>query len=303
MTGAPATMPALTRMAVAGAGTMGVGIAYVYAVAGCDVWLIEPSAARQVAVRGILREAAASGVKRGKINDQQASRLEETIRIVGSPRDVPHGVDLIVETVPENPALKEAVLRELDALGPRILATNTSSISIDRLAAFAADPTRFLGMHFFNPVWSLPMVELVRGAATSEETLALARIFAEATGKATIVSRDIPGFATSRLDILHAMEAIRMVEDGVASAEDIDKGMMTAFRHPVGPLRLTDIVGLDVRLDIARYLARALGDRFAPPKLLEDMVARGDLGVKSGRGFYDWSDARYFVSSQTKSSS
>ncbi len=301
MADASATPLPLRQVAVVGAGTMGVGIAYVYAAATCEVWLVEPDPSRQVAVRGILREAAASGVSRGKLTADQAAALEDAVTIVGAPRDVPRHVDLIVETVPENPALKEAVLRELSALEPRILASNTSSISIDRLASVTADPSRFLGMHFFNPVWSLPMVELVQGAATSEQTLALARSFAEATGKTTIVSRDVPGFATSRLDVLCAMEAIRMVEDGVASAEDIDKAMTTAFRHPVGPLRLTDIVGLDVRLDIARYLGRALGDRFSPPRLLEDMVARGELGVKSGRGFYDWSDTRYFVSSQTKS--
>jgi 3-hydroxybutyryl-CoA dehydrogenase len=294
------TTTTLRRVAVAGGGTMGVGIAYVYAVAGCDVWLIEPSAERQTTVRAILRDAAKSGVSRGKITPDQAAALEEAIRIVSGPREVPREPDLIVETVPENPSLKEMVLRELSALDPRILATNTSSISIDRLAAFSADPSRFLGMHFFNPVWSLPMVELVRGAQTSEETLSLARSFAEATGKTTIVSKDVPGFATSRLDVLGAMEAIRMVEDGVASAEDIDKGMTTAFRHPVGPLRLTDIVGLDVRLDIALYLQKALGERFAPPKLLRDMVGRGELGVKSGRGFFDWSDTRYFVSSTSR---
>ena len=299
----PVTAPAPLRlMAVVGGGTMGVGIAYVYKVAGCDVWLVEPDATRQVTVRDILRRAASSGVARGKLTAEVAAAVQDEIRIVPAAGALPAGLDLIVETVPENPALKETVLRELGALDPRILATNTSSISIDRLAAMTPDPDRFLGMHFFNPVWSLPMVELVTGARTSPQALALARSFAEATGKTTIVSKDIPGFATSRLDVLSAMEAIRMLEDGVASAEDIDKAMTTAFRHPVGPLRLTDIVGLDVRLDIARYLSRALGDRFAPPQLLQDKVARGELGVKSGRGFYDWSDSRFFDAQTERSS-
>ncbi len=285
-----------STVAVVGAGTMGVGIAYVHAVGGADVLLVEPSADRRAAVRGILAEAAAAGLKRGKLTADAAARVETAIRIVPDTDDLPLGVDLIVETVPEQPALKERVLATLGALAPRILATNTSSVSIDRLAKVVPDPARFLGMHYFNPVWSLPMVELVRGAATAPETLATARGFAESAGKTTIVSRDVPGFATSRLDMLAAMEAIRMLEDGVASAEDIDKGQVVAFRHPVGPLRLSDIVGLDVRLDIALHLSSLLGERFAPPRLLRDMVARGDLGVKTGRGFFDWSDTRYFVS-------
>jgi len=292
----PASGPAPSTVGVAGAGTMGVGIAYVHAVGGSVVWLIEPSATRREAVRGILAEAAASGLKRGKLTADQAAKVETAIEIVPNASDVPTGVDLIVETVPELPDLKETVLRQLAARGPRLLATNTSSISIDRLAGVVDDPTRFLGMHYFNPVWSLPMVELVRGSATSPETLDLARAFAAAAGKTTITSRDVPGFATSRLDMLAAIEAIRMLEDGVATAEDIDKGQVIAFRHPVGPLRLCDIVGLDVRLDIALYLTAKLGDRFAPPKLLRDKVERGELGVKSGRGFFDWSDTRYFVS-------
>jgi 3-hydroxybutyryl-CoA dehydrogenase len=173
-------------------------------------------------------------------------------------------------------------------LQPRVIATNTSALSIDELARSVRDPARFLGMHFFNPVWSLPMVELVRGEQTSAETLALARGFAEATGKTTITVRDVPGFATSRLDLIASLEAMRMLQDGVASAEDIDRAMVVAYRHPMGPLRLSDIVGLDVRLDIARHLGQALGERYAPPRILEEKVARGELGQKSGKGFFDW---------------
>ena len=250
-------------------------------------------------MRGILADAAAGGLARGKINAAQAEAVCSGVETLSDAGKLPMGLDLVVETVPENPALKERLIGQLSRIQPRLLATNTSSVSIDRLAAFAEDPSRFLGMHFFNPVWSLPMVELVRGEKTSDDALALARLYSEAVGKTTIVSRDIPGFATSRLDVLSAMEAIRMLEDGVASAEDIDKAMVTAFRHPVGPLKLTDIVGLDVRLDIAKHLSSTLGDRFAPPRLLADMVARGELGVKSGRGFYDWQDARAFVSRKT----
>jgi 3-hydroxybutyryl-CoA dehydrogenase len=290
------------KVAVVGGGTMGVGIAYVYAVAGSTVRLVEPDPARRAIIRDILLTAADGGLARGKITPLQAHAARD-VEIVIDSAALERGLDLIVETVPEIPALKERLIRSLSALEPVVLATNTSSVSIDRLAGFAADPATFLGMHFFNPVWSLPMVELVRGAATSERTIERARDFAEATGKTTILSRDVPGFATSRLDVLSAMEAIRMLEDGVASAEDIDKAMVTAFRHPVGPLRLSDIVGLDVRLDIALHLTVTLGARFEPPQLLRDKVARGELGVKSGRGFYDWCDARFFVSPNPVSTS
>jgi 3-hydroxybutyryl-CoA dehydrogenase len=202
--------------------------------------------------------------------------------------ELPLGLDLVVETVPERMALKRVVLGQIDARRPAIIASNTSALSIDDLAACVQDPTRFLGMHFFNPVWSLAMVELIRGAATSEETLEAARRFSESIGKTSITVRDVPGFATSRLDLIASLEAIRMLQDGVASAEDIDRAMVIAYRHPMGPLRLSDIVGLDVRLDIARHLSTTLGERYAPPRLLEEMVARGDLGRKTGKGFFNW---------------
>jgi 3-hydroxybutyryl-CoA dehydrogenase len=283
-------------IAVVGGGTMGVGIAYVFAVAGNRVSLVEPSAARRSELNEILSKAAESGVSRGKLTEEEARAVERRIEVFESVDALAPGFDLVVETVPEVPALKRTVLTKLGALEPRLLATNTSSISIDDLSRSVPDPSRFLGMHFFNPVWSLPFVELVRGAATSVEAVDMARRLAESAGKTTIVSRDVPGFATSRLDVLMAMEAIRMVEDGVASAEDIDKAMVVAFRHPVGPLRLCDIVGLDIRLQIGVHLSGALGERYTPPQLLKDKVARGELGVKSGRGFYDWADARYFIS-------
>ena len=267
---------------------MGVGIAYVFAAAGFSVWLVEPDEARAQAVRRTLADVARAGVARGKLSEAQAQGVVESVQRLSSAAELPEGLDLVIETVPERIALKRQVLGEIDARRPRIIATNTSALSIDALAQSLRDPSAFLGMHFFNPVWSLPMVELIRGGRTSDETLAHARQCAEATGKTTITVKDVPGFATSRLDLIASLEAMRMLEDGVASAEDIDRAMVVAYRHPMGPLRLSDIVGLDVRLDIARHLSAALGERYAPPRLLEDMVARGHLGQKTGRGFFEW---------------
>lgn len=280
--------PAGARIGVVGGGTMGVGIGYVFAMAGFPVALVEPDAERGRAALAMLKSYAEAGIARGKIEPAAAAQRLSAIAFLSRAEDLPEGLDLVVETVPERRDLKLAVLAGIDSREPALIATNTSALSIADLASAVGDPSRFLGMHFFNPVPSLMLVELAYGERTSPESLALARGFAAAIGKATITVRDVPGFATSRLDLVQAMEAIRMVETGVASPQDIDLAATTAYRHPVGPLRLSDMVGLDVRLDIARQLAAALGPHFAPPRLLEEMVARGDLGRKSGKGFYEW---------------
>jgi 3-hydroxybutyryl-CoA dehydrogenase len=278
-------------MAVVGGGTMGVGIAYVYAVAGWATWVVEPDDGRTAVMRKTLSDAAQGGARRGKLSAQQVAWVEQGVTRVAAVADLPAGLALVVESVPERLALKQQVLAQVAAVDPRVIATNTSALSVNELAGSVRDPSRFLGMHFFNPVWSLPMVEIIRGDQTSEASLALAREFAESTGKTTITVRDVPGFATSRLDLIASLEAMRMLQEGVASAEDIDRAMVVAYRHPMGPLRLSDIVGLDVRLDIARNLRTALGERYAPPRILEEMVARGELGHKSGKGFFDWPEA------------
>jgi 3-hydroxybutyryl-CoA dehydrogenase len=273
---------------VVGGGTMGVGIAYVFAVSGARTVVVEPDDARMAAVRREVEDAAAAGVGRGKLSAEAAAELPGRIEHVTTADQLPEELDLVVETVPEDRGLKERVLAQVEARGPALLASNTSALSIDALAAGLAHPDRFLGLHFFNPVWSIPVVEVVRGAATSPETLEAALAAVRSIGKETAVVADAPGFATSRLDVVAALEAIRMVEQGVGEPAEIDRAIQLAYRHPVGPLRLTDIVGLDVRLHIARNLETALGPQFAPPQLLVDKVAAGELGRKSGRGFYDW---------------
>jgi 3-hydroxybutyryl-CoA dehydrogenase len=283
-----AVMPAHPAMGVIGGGTMGVGIAYVHAAAGWATFVAEPDDARAEAMMATLVQTAREGVRRGKLDADTARALLERIQRVRSVQELPRGLHLAVESVPERLALKQAVLRDLDRREPGLIATNTSSMSIDLLAQTVGDPGRFIGMHFFNPVWSLQLVELIRGERTGDSAIDLARCYVRSLGKQTILVRDLPGFATSRLDVIAALEAMRMVQDGVASPEDIDLAATVAYRHPIGPLRLSDVVGLDVRLDIARQLCRELGERYAPPRILEEMVARGDLGRKSGKGFFDW---------------
>ncbi|MCW2614794.1 MAG: 3-hydroxybutyryl-CoA dehydrogenase [Frankiales bacterium] len=278
----------MQSVGVIGAGTMGVGIAYVYAAAGCRTLVAEPDAGRAQALLETLRTQAERGVARGKLTAEQAAELPRRLEVVGSPAELPTGLDLVVESVPERLELKHEVLAAAAAREPALLATNTSALSVDALAERLPRPDAFLGMHFFNPVWSLGMVELIRGGQTSDETVATAQSLVELIGKQSIVVRDVPGFATSRLDLVAALEAMRMFETQVASAEDIDKAMVLAYRHPMGPLRLSDVVGLDVRLDISRNLHAVYGERFAPPQVLVDLVEQGHLGQKTGQGFYAW---------------
>ncbi len=279
----------MTRtVAVVGGGTMGVGIAYVSAMAGGFVTVVEPDDGRADTLRKIVDETIQSSIRRGKLDEAGAHGLRSRIVRVADIGQVPEGVDVAIETVPERLELKLDVLARLAARSPKLIGSNTSAMSIDGLAGAVPDPGSFLGMHFFNPVWSLPLVELIRGEQTSPGALATAREFVAWLGKQSLTVRDVPGFATSRLDLIASLEAMRMLESGVASADDIDRAAVLAYRHPVGPLRLSDIVGLDVRLDIARTLQAAHGDRFAPPQILIDMVGAGKLGAKSGQGFFAW---------------
>ena len=280
----------MTYSAVIGAGTMGLGITYVLAAAGDDVVLVEPDATRRADAQDTLGFVAESAVNKNKLTRTQAKDLLHRVRTVGAVRDLPaEGARLVVEAVPERMDLKQAILHAVEEhCAPAMLATNTSGLSIADLARGLAHPERFLGLHFFNPVWVMSLVEIVRGPATADDVLAEARALVLRIGKEPIVVNDAPGFATSRLGVAIGLEAMRMLEDGVASAADIDKAMELGYRHPMGPLRLTDLVGLDVRLDIARHLERSLGPRFSPPQILLDKVAAGELGKKTGKGFYAW---------------
>ncbi len=279
------------QVLVIGAGTMGHGIAHVAAQTGYRVRLFDVDAKVLAAGLAKVKGNLEKGVEKGKVSpadrDATLARLEGVSDLKAGAADA----DLVVEAVPERMELKRRIFADLDASAPAhaILASNTSSLSIAEIAAATKRPDRVLGMHFFNPVHLKPLLEIVRTPGTSKDALDAAIAVGKAMGKSVVVVNDSPGFATSRLGIALGLEAMRMVEEGVASAEDIDTAMEKGYGHAMGPLRTTDLVGLDVRLGIAEHLDRCFpGGRFTPPALLRRMVAEGRLGQKSGKGFYDW---------------
>jgi len=287
MTDTEATAPA--RVGVLGGGRMGAGIAHAFLLAGSRVSVVERDHAAARAAAERLGDSIRRSVERDPLLD--AVPLGEGYEC-GTDVSLFADCDLVVEAVPEDRALKETALGRAEAAMAEgaILASNTSSISIDDLASGRLRPASFLGLHFFNPVPASALVEVVRGASTDDAVVDRARSWVQALRKTPIVVHDSPGFASSRLGVLLGLEAIRMLEEGVADAADIDAAMTLGYRHPVGPLRTTDLVGLDVRLGIAEELAAALGPRFEPPALLRAMVADGRLGRKSGEGFYRWNE-------------
>lgn len=278
-------------VAVLGAGTMGHGIAGQAARCGYSVRLFDVDAGAVERGLASIQRVYSKGVTRGKMTALEV--IDATARLAGATElaAAVGDADLVVEAAPEDMALKRRIFTDLQLMAPAraILGTNTSSLSITEIAAATDDPTRVLGMHFFNPVAVMPLLELVRGEYTSDAVVADARTFGDRLMKTCIVVRDSPGFATSRLGIALGNEAMRMFEEGVASAEDIDQAMVLGYRHPIGPLALTDLVGLDVRLAITEHLHRELGaDTFRAPKVLRRMVRAGKLGKKSGQGFYSY---------------
>lgn len=280
----------IERALVIGAGTMGHGIAHVLAMCGIEARLADVSQGAVDAGLAKVRANLQKGVERGKLTQEQRDGTLARLSGWTDNAAAAEGVQVVIEAVPEKLALKRQILGDLGRrLGSDVLlATNTSSLSIADIAEAVPHPERVTGMHFFNPVHLMKLVEVVRAPKSSDGAVALSVALAVRLGKEPITVRDTPGFASSRLGIAIGMEAIRMVEEEVASPEDIDKAMTLGYGFPMGPLRLTDLVGLDVRLSIAEYLASTLGPRFEPPKLLRDMVTQGHLGQKSGRGFYHW---------------
>ena len=289
-------IPALARpirlVAVLGAGTMGHGIAQVAAAAGYAVIMRDVSQdSLDRGVQSILGNLT-KAIQLGKISERDRDETSQRIHGTTQLEEI-RDADLIIEAAPEKLDLKQDLLREAEALVDRncIFATNTSSLSIGEVAAASSRPENVVGMHFFNPVHIMRLVEIVLGEKTSREVTATVREVANRMKKEPIVVRDVPGFASSRLGVTLGLEAMRMVEQGVASARDIDTAMELGYNHPMGPLRLTDLVGLDVRLNIAEYLHVKLGsEMFRPPEILRRMVSEGKLGKKSGEGFYKWSE-------------
>ena len=281
----------LKRVAVVGAGTMGHGIAQVAAVAGFETRLTDVNTDALGSAWQHIQSNLEGAVGRGKLTQAQADAAIANVTPVAELEIATRDADLVIEAIVEDLAVKQALFQRVDALvaDGAILATNTSSLSVTAISAATKRPSRVIGMHFFNPVHIMKLVEIVTHHASDDDVVASARGAAEQMGKTTIVVRDTPGFASSRLGVILGLEAMRMLEDGVASAADIDTAMELGYGHPMGPLRLTDLVGLDVRLKIAEYLHRELDDaKFAPPRILREKVKRGELGKKTGRGFYEW---------------
>lgn len=282
----------LRQITILGSGTMGRGIAYLAVVAGYDTVLHDLSAAALESAGNAVRSLIAKGLEKKKLTEETARAAAAKLSLIVDLEPAAAGADLIIEAVPENLELKLNLFSQADLFCSEeaILVSNTSSMSISQLSGSVERRDQFAGMHFFNPPHAMKLVEIVRGDRTSDATVDALREVADRMGKTSIVVRDAPGFATSRLGVALCLEAIRMVEQGVASVEDIDRATELGFNHPMGPLRLTDLIGLDVQLGVAEYLHETLGGRFEPPHLLRDKVRRGELGQKSGEGFYVWND-------------
>jgi 3-hydroxybutyryl-CoA dehydrogenase len=271
---------------------MGQGIAQVTSCAGLPTRLYDVAPGRAQQAADAIGAQLERLVVKGKMDTSQRAHALAALATAGDVRAACDGTDLVIEAVPESLDIKARLLAEAaDASPPEaLLGSNTSSLSLTELGSRIGAPDRTVGLHFFNPAPVMELLEIVRGLATSGETIARAQEFARHVGKTSIVVRDVPGFATSRLGVILGAEAVRMLESGVASVADIDRAMELGYRHPMGPLKLTDLVGLDVRLAILEHLHRELGEQFRPPPLLRQMVRAGQLGKKAGEGFYVWRD-------------
>jgi 3-hydroxybutyryl-CoA dehydrogenase len=278
------------RVLVVGAGTMGTGIAQVAARAGyrTELFDVAPGAAQKALER--IAESLSRAVEKGRSTAQERTDALGRLAVAGDLDAAAGAADLVIEAAPEDLRLKQELFARFSraARADAILASNTSSLPVTAIAAAARHPGRVIGLHFFNPVPAMKLLEIVQGERTEGMVVTACRAVGARLGKEVVVVRDAPGFATSRLGIALALEAIRMVEEGVASAEEIDRAIELGYGHPMGPLKLTDQVGLDVRLAIAEHLLSELGERFRPPQLLRRMVRAGKLGKKTGEGFYKY---------------
>ena len=294
----PADLPTLVtirKVAVIGAGTMGSGIAQVCAQTGWETRLFD--AFPESLERGIerIQEFWDRGISKGKTTSQQKEKWTSNLIATSEMSEAVEGSEIVIEAVPEKMELKKSIFEELGVMAPSnaILATNTSGLPISEIASHTSCPERVIGMHFFNPVPLMQLLEIVRHEAVDERTVSNAEEEGAALGKTTILVRDVPGFATSRLGVVLGNEAIRMLAEGVASASDIDTAMRLGYRHPMGPLELSDLVGLDVRRDILNSLAEAFDDdSYRPHPLLEELVDSGNLGKKTGSGIYNWTSGQ-----------
>ena len=280
-------------IAVIGAGTMGRGIAYAAALGGYRTVLEDVSPSAREQALAWIRQTLEEAVARSKVTQEQSTQALARLSTAGTVEEACREADLLIEAVPEDLELKIEIFTFFDkfARPAAILASNTSSLSITEMAAVTARPEKCIGMHFFNPVPKMKLLELVRALETSEETIHICREVGRRMGKEIVVVRESPGFITSRINALIGNEAFSMLEEGIASAEDIDKAVKLGLNHPMGPFELVDLVGLDVRLSILEYLHKTLGEKYRPSPLLRQFVGAGRLGRKSGRGVYDYRQA------------
>lgn len=279
------------KITVLGSGVMGHGIAQLAAQSGFEVALYDLQAELLEKALDQVRKNLDKGVEKGKISAPERDEALKRLQISADLDAALNDSALVIEAVPEKLTLKMELFSKISrkVSDEAILATNTSSLSISKIASAAHKPDRILGMHFFNPPYIMKLLELVHAPRTAPEVLEKARGYAQKMQREIIVVRDSPGFATSRLGVVLGLEAMRMLEQNVASADDIDRAMELGYKHPMGPLRLTDLVGLDTRLNIAEYLHKELGgEQYKPPLILRTLVSEGKLGQKSGQGFYRW---------------
>ncbi|WP_296261287.1 MULTISPECIES: 3-hydroxyacyl-CoA dehydrogenase [unclassified Pseudomonas] len=292
------------KVVVVGAGLMGTGIAHGFVSAGLQTVLVDTNAQSLTKARGAIEAILNSGVSLGKISTVQAEAALARLSTASDLSEAASGANWLVETVSEQLAIKKAIVAQAAPLlaADAIIATNTSALSVTEIAASIDSADRVIGMHFFNPVHKMKLVELVRGLATSDETVARTRDLCDAMGKTSIIVNESPGLTTSRMSAMLGNEAMYMLQEGIATAEDIDTALRMGFNHPMGPLELGDLTGWDTRLSVLRYLHQTLGEKFRPCPLIIKMVAAGRLGRKTGHGVYRYEDNKAVPGSGLKGS-